>query len=194
MARYSLSYTAAGLRAPEMVTLARAYAQTQDWDEVRRRALEDDLLMIRSPSSRKRVSRELIKRLRTLDAPQLEALAAPGTDAPAARALAWAAVCRTYEFVAIFCTDVVRERWESGAATLPRSVYEGFFGEQALTHPELEGLSPSTRARLESQLFTMLREMGFLDRTGSLMPYLMPEAARPLLSGSDLASFPTFVS
>lgn len=190
--RLSLSYTAAGIRRTETVTLAKAYAELQDWDAVRKTSVDDDLLMIRQESSRKRVTAELLKRLRNLTPAELTALVQP-QSAGFASALCWLAICRTYEFVRGFTINVVGERWNEGVRTLPPGAYETYVSEESTMHPELEGLSDQTKARLRSQLFTMMREMGFLDRQQEMHPYLMPEGVSSTIDEEDFVFFPTLV-
>lgn len=189
---YPLSYTAAGLRRDETVALAQAFSRLGDWDEVRRQAVDDDLLMIRQVSSRRRVAGELIRRLKNL-APAECAFLANVPASASADAVIWLAICRTYPFIASFTTEVVRERWHDGVTTLNDGVYEAFVTEQAALHPELSQLKEQTAARLRLQLFTMLRTMGFLSQGGSLLPYLIPSDVAALLSDDDLALFPTAV-
>lgn len=189
---YPLSYTAAGLRRDETVTLAQVFSRLGDWDEVRRRAVEEDLLMLRQVSSRHRVARELIRRLKNLT-PAECAFLADGPASASADAVIWLAICRTYPFIASFTTEVVGERWHDGMTTINDGVYEAFVTEQAALHPELAQLKEQTAARLRLQLFTMLRAMGFLSQDGSLLPYLIPSEVAALLSDDDLAFFPTAV-
>ena len=189
--RLSLSYTAAGIRRADTVALARAFADCGDWGVVRRRSIQDDLLMIRQESSCKRVTSELLKRLRTLLPAELAALADP-PSADFANAVCWLAICRTYAFVRGFVTGVVGLRWQEGVRTLSAGAYEAYVDDEAELHPELVALSEQTKARLRSQLFTMLREMGFLDRADELHPYLLPEGIGPLIDPEDV--FPTLVS
>ena len=189
---YPLSYTAAGLRRDETVTLAQAFSRSGDWDEVRRQAVEDDLLMLRQVSSRRRVAGELVRRLKNLT-PAECAFLADGPESASADAVIWLAICRTYPFIASFTTEVVGERWHDGVTTLNDGVYEAFVAEQAALHAELAQLKEQTGARLRSQLFTMLRAMGFLSQDGSLLPYLIPSEVAALLSDDDLAFFPTAV-
>ena len=189
---YPLSYTAAGLRRDETVILAQAFSRSGDWDEVRRQAVEDDLLMLRQVSSRRRVAGELVRRLKNLT-PAECAFLADGPASASADAVIWLAICRTYPFIASFTTEVVGERWHDGVTTLNDGVYEAFVAEQAALHAELAQLKEQTGARLRSQLFTMLRAMGFLSQDGSLLPYLIPSEVAALLSDDDLAFFPTAV-
>lgn len=148
--------------------------------------------MIRQESSRKRVTSELVKRLCNLTPAELAALAQP-QSAGFASALCWLAICRTYEFVRGFTINVVGERWNEGVRTLPPGAYEAYVAEESILHPELEGLSDQTKARLRSQLFTMMREMGFLDKQQEMHPYLLPAGASSIIDEEDFVFFPTLV-
>ena len=192
MSNYSLSYTAASLRRPECVTLARTHRETSDWKSVRRQCVEDDILMLRFESSRKRISSELIKRLENLTEGELDTLATTD-DSRLQTALLWVGICRTYEFVADFAEQVIAERWHSGKHDLPVGAYETFFEEAALVHPEVSKLTESTRERMRNQLFQMLREAGMLNRTNELLPLLLPAGVTELLGTRELAFFPTRV-
>lgn len=190
MTKYALSFTAASIRRAECVILARAYMTTPDWQVVRGRCVSDDILMIRLESSRNRVSRELIKRMKNLKHEELELLAStPDTDAQ--NSILWLAICRTYEFVAEFAVQVLGQRWHEGKHSLPKGVYEAFFEEASLLHSELATLSEKTKPRLRNQLFQMLREMGFIDENEYLQPYLLPITTEHLICGDERDYFPT---
>lgn len=148
--------------------------------------------MIRRESSRKRVTSELVKRLRNLTPAELAALVDPPSTAFAS-ALCWLSICRTYEFVYGFTVNVMGERWHEGVRTLPPGAYEAYVADVSVAHPELESLSDQTKERLRSQLFTMLREMGFLDKQQEMHPYLMPEGISSVIDEEDFVIFPTLV-
>ena len=95
--KYALSYTAAGLRRIETATLAEAYlgACGGDWDALRKSSVEDDLLMIKQESSRKRVTGELIKRLKNYTPAEMKAIAA-GLNSEAGNAVVWVGLRANY--------------------------------------------------------------------------------------------------
>lgn len=188
--KYLLSYSASAIRRADCVTLAKAYVACNDWQEVRRQVVEDDILLIKSESSRKRISSELIKRLNSLTGDEVAALATIA-GSKAQGAICWMAVCRTYDFIAKFMTDCVAERWIGGVKTLTDGVYESFVSEEATVHPELMTISLATQGRLRSQLFTMLREMEFVDKAGNMIGYVMPIGCEGVIAGGDLRWFPT---
>lgn len=172
--------------------LAHEYAKDHDWARVRRSCIDDDILMLRLESSRKRVSSELIKRMGNLDGDAVTAIATI-SDSRIQSALLWIAICRTYEFVRDFTEQVVTSRWVEAKGDLPLGAYETFFEESSELHPELARLSESTRPRLRNQLLQMLREMEFMDGANQLKPYLLPDGAARFVGTVERAYFPTMV-
>ena len=81
--RYSMSFTAASLR-PELARIvAETYLESGDWDEARRRILDDNLLQARSRGSAVRMEGEIRQRLQTLTREQLEVAAGASAGASA---------------------------------------------------------------------------------------------------------------
>ena len=192
--KYSLSYTAASLRRAETATLAEAYLNEcfGDWDALRKKSVEDDLLMVKQESSRKRLTGELIKRLKNYTPAEMRALAG-GVGSEAGNAIVWVGICRTYDIIAKFIVNVAAERWAEGTKSLPEGAYEAFIADESPLHPEIEKLSEQTKARLRSQLYTMMREMGFVDKSYELHPYILPKGCESILGYGDMSFFPTLV-
>lgn len=186
--RYVLSFTACPMRRPECVTVARAYGELGSWKDVRTTIEHDDILMIRSESSRKRIGLELVKRLRNLTDEELSQLANCG-DSEQQTVLVWIAVCRAYEFIRDFLGDVVAVRWRDGLGNLPQGAYENYVEEASVLHPELETLSDGTKTRLRNQLFQMLREAGIIDKDDVLQACLLPYGVE--LAADERVFFPT---
>lgn len=188
MGRYVLSFTACPMRRPECVTLARSYHELGDWKAVRSAIERDDILMIRSESSRKRIGLELVKRLRNLSDDELSQLASCG-DSEQQTALVWISICRAYEFICDFLNDVVAVRWRDGLGNLPQGAYENYVEEASALHPELATLKDGTKKRLRNQLFQMLREAGIIDKDDVLQAYLLPYGME--LAADERVFFPT---
>lgn len=176
------------MRRPECVTLARSYHELGDWKAVRSAIERDDILMIRSESSRKRIGLELVKRLRNLSDDELSQLASCG-DSEQQTALVWISICRAYEFICDFLNDVVAVRWRDGLGNLPQGAYENYVEEASALHPELATLKDGTKKRLRNQLFQMLREAGIIDKDDVLQAYLLPYGME--LAADERVFFPT---
>lgn len=178
------------MRRPECVTVARSYRELGNWKDVRSVIEKDDILMIRSESSRKRIGLELVKRLKNLTDDEIERLAECG-ESQEQTALVWIAICRTYEFIRDFLGDVVAVRWRERLGDLPQGAYESYVDEASVLHPELSSISDGTKVRLRNQLFQMLREAGIIDADDVLQPYLLPVRMEERLSPDECVFFPT---
>lgn len=178
------------MRRPECVTLARSYRELGDWKDVRSAIEKDDLLMIRSESSRKRIGLELTKRLRNLSDDEIAQLAECG-ESDVQTTLVWLAICRTYDFIRDFLSDVVAVRWTDGLGSLPQGAYESYVEEASVLHPELATLSDGTKRRLRNQLFQMLREAGIIDSDDVLQAHLLPFGIDKQLKPDERGFFPT---
>ncbi len=178
------------MRRPECVTIAHSYLELGDWKTVRAVINDDDILMIRSLSSRKRIGLELCKRLQTLTTNELESLASCD-DSVSEATLCWIAICRTYEFIRDFLDDVVSVRWAEGLGNVTQGAYESFFADSTGVHPELDSLAEGTRTRLRNQLFQMLREAGITDSKDDLVPYLVPFSLMGHIAHEERRFFPT---
>lgn len=178
------------MRRPECITAVRSYLELGDWKAVRSAIEKDDILMIRSESSRKRIGLEIVKRLKNLSDSEIERLAECG-DSQEQAALVWVAICRTYEFIRDFLGDVVFVRWRDGLGNLPQGAYENYVEEASALHPELASISDGTKTRLRNQLFQMLREVGIIDASDVLQPCLLPLGMEERLAPEERVFFPT---
>jgi BrxA len=108
--------------------------------------------------------------------------------------LMWAAACRRYELIGEFAEEVLRERFLLLAATLGYEDFDSFVRTKALWHDELATIKNSTRQRLRSNLFKMLREAELLSEAGYIVPAVLSERVVAVLSArapGDLRFFPT---
>ncbi len=165
--KYSLSFTSIGARRPETTEVARAYVDCLDWTEVRRRIVEDNIISLNKESTRKRVGRELIKRLRMLDADEMAFLANAVDDDQIA--MIWLVICRTYPVLRAFSTEVVAARFSKMVPDVPRTAWAAFI-EESIDHPALARLTVKSRKQLEIRAFGMLRECHLLDDAYTITP------------------------
>ncbi|MFF4785792.1 DUF1819 family protein [Streptomyces griseorubiginosus] len=190
--RYALSFTSGALLMREAVIVAPMYLREHDWSKVRAVIEQDNLLQARTVASGRRFAREVTQRLSVLTDGEIELL----IDATATERghLLWAAACRRYDLIGEFAEEVVRERFLLLASTLTYEDYDSFVRGKALWHTELAEVKDSTRRRLRSNVFRMLKEAGLLsDRGHLLQAVLSRRVASALCTGSpsDLRFFPT---
>jgi hypothetical protein len=177
---YRLSFTVGGLLLHESVALAGAWVGSRDW-RAARGAVPDNLFVATGgASSASRLRNEAIRRLRTLDEGELVHLSnCPITDA---RALCWAAACREYRPLSDFAWQVLLDRHHPYAEPIRGADFEMLIDGVDAMNARAAPVSRSTRARLRSVLFRMLREAELIDKDRRVLTLPITEELRGLLS------------
>jgi hypothetical protein len=177
---YILSFTVGGLFLFEGIELARLRTTCVSWGEVRRTAPDGVFVAKGGASSVKRIRNEVIARLACLSDPEIAYLAEAGmTDA---RALMWIAACRKYQILAEFSHEVLDERLRAFQPEIRVTDFDVLLDVKGLNAAEIARLAPSTRARLRSVAFRMLREAELLDTENRVRTLPLSEALRDLLA------------
>ncbi|TPF77721.1 hypothetical protein BW12_09220 [Bifidobacterium sp. UTCIF-3] len=199
--RYRLSFTVGGLLAPQGRIIASLFVKNgcpaedavsgadssplagevvgegelgERILQVRRQAIDDNVLSIRTQSANARVVSEVLKRLSTLTEEETRFLADVDTSANDCQALMWVAMCRYYALIGEFATEVVRDHYLMGLPTVTREDYDRFIQGKAMWHEELEELSPATSNKLRSNVFKAMSEAGLVERrSDTLLPSLL---------------------
>ncbi|MEV1130557.1 DUF1819 family protein [Agromyces sp. NPDC049794] len=190
--RYALSFTTGALLAREGALLGPVYVELRDWELVRDRAVESNLLQARTYRTGVRLVRETVKRLSALTDDEVELL----VDATASERaqLMWAAACRRYDLIGEFAEEVLRERYLTLALTLGYVDFDSFVRTKALWHEELSTIKESTLQKLRSNVFKMLQEAELLSEMGYIVSAVVSERVATRLNArtpSDLRFFPT---
>jgi hypothetical protein len=178
--RYTLSFTVGGLFLFEGRELARLRARSSGWTEVRRASVDSLFVAKGRPRSATRMRNEVIRRLATLTDEEIAHLADAGVSD--ARALMWIAACRTYRILAEFALEVLDERLKTYQSAIRVTDFDALLDAKAINASEVARLAPSTRARLRSCAFRMLREAELLDETGRVRAVTLSDALRDLLA------------
>ncbi|MBR2836001.1 MAG: DUF1819 family protein [Coriobacteriales bacterium] len=179
------------VRIQESMLAIGLFHETGSWEEVRRRIIDENLFKLNTQNSRIRISQEIIKRLRTLTPDELAFLAHSYGDDRCA--MFWVAICRTYQFMRDFSEQVVAGRYNKNIPVVTPESYEIFYEEQSLIHPELASLAPSSRNKVRTQTFLMLKECKLLNESGVITPLYpsgMFKLALSLDHIDDLLLFP----
>lgn len=193
--RYALSFTSGGLLMREAAVLSSLYLAERDWGQVRKIAVERNVLQARTSSSSVRVIRETVQRLSVMTDAEINLLADTGPSEQ--QILMWAAACRRYRLIAEFAEEVVRERFLLMTPSLSTDDFDRFLVGKSLWHPELDELKPSTSMKLRQSIFRMLQDAGLLTESGSIVPAVMSERVIETLNRctpSDIRFFPTTTS
>lgn len=193
--KYSMSFTTGGLFHCESVKIAELYLELKDWDAVRDKILSDNLLQTRALNTAKRVSREIVSRLRKLSSPELDFLVHASFQEQAY--LLWIAVCRRYKFIEEFAIEVLRERYLSLKTDLRYEDFDSFFNRKADWAEELDQIQPATRNKLRQVTFKILREADLLTVNNTINTVMLSPSLLETIhhgSGRDALIFPTFGS
>ena len=191
--RYSMSFTTGSLLYKESLTLAALYTELNDWKAVREKVVSENLLQARTLNTSQRVCREIVSRLKTLKARELDLLV--NSNAQDQGYLLWLAICRRYQFIADFAVEVLRERFLSLKTDLHPEDYETFFNKKSEWHSELDEIRPATRQKLRQVLFKILKEVDLLSGNNTInRAMLSPQLSEVISSGNhqDIQLFPVF--
>ena len=184
MGSYRLSFTTGGLYFRESKKIAALYLRINDWDEVRKVSLEENLLQANTRSSSVRTYRESSSRLQQLSKDELNLLIESSEQDQ--RYLLWLAICRQYTLIEEFAVEVLREKFLIMDLSLTHHDYDVFFNRKADWHPELDELSTSTKNKLRQVLFRMMVEAGLLSSNYSIIPAIItPRVAREIFKPSN---------
>jgi hypothetical protein len=183
--RYTLSFTVGGLFLFEGIELARLRVAGASWAEVRKTAPAGIFVASGGASSVERIRNELFRRLALLTDAEIAHLTTGGmTDA---RALMWVAACRKYRILAEFAHEVLDERLRSYQPEIRVTDFDALLDAKGVHAEEIGRLAPSTRARLRSGAFRMLREAELLDVDNRVTSLPISGALRDLLAGGPHA-------
>ena len=203
--RYRLSFTVGGLLAEQGRTVAGlmvgdtavaaavdtlpsadrdddAFAPAELLESVRRYAVAENVLQIRTHAAGVRIVNEVIKRLSALTMGELRCIADADMLQSDRRALMWVAMCRYYALVGEFAQEVLREHFLIGTTTITYGDYEHFMLGKAMWHPEIDDLSTSTSAKLRSNVFKAMAEAGLVNRADdTISPSLLSREVTGIL-------------
>lgn len=166
---YNFSFTAGGTLYREAMIVIDDFMASRSWDITRYNVVENNLLCTRTKSSSQRLFRELFLRLSNLHEQTIDVLFNLSEEA-LQKQIIWISICKTYPFISDFLGDVVLNKIDALDYALGQDDYNRFFNKKAQWHGELDALSQSTQIKIRQVLFKMLREMGFLSKTGVIIP------------------------
>ena len=171
--RYKLSYTGVSLAISESVAVAEAFLQLKDWDAVKAKVWDDNLLKARTKSSTQRVYQEIWPRIDQLSNEQIELLVDGNLQEK--KHILWYAICQRYVFVREFAVEVLHEKYLSLDYELTDFDYDAFFNRKADWHPELDKITETTRVKMKSRIFWMLQEAGLISDDMRIIPAILSE-------------------
>jgi hypothetical protein len=188
--RYLLSFTGASLSLNESLVIAEVYLELMDWKKVENQVKNENLIKARTKSSVQRVYQELAPRLQTLSTEQIELLVESSIQEQ--KQILWYAVCKRYAFIREFANEVLHEKFLRFDYTLTDLDYDAFYNRKADWHPELDNLSETTRKKMKSRIFWMLREAEIITEDGNMIPTIFSPRVQQALAPDAPVSFQVF--
>lgn len=166
--RYKADLTAGALKVAESRVIADLLLRGVDDAGWRKAIYDDNVLQARSPKTAKRLRTLVRNRLETMTE-DLWLLVRDGTGDEATHACLAAAVKHSH-LLGDFLDLVVREQYRLYAETLSKKLWGEYVEECRSRDPDMPEWSESTIARLQSSIFLILAEAGYLDgvRTAKL--------------------------
>ena len=188
--KYKLSFTAASLSISEAIKIAEVYLHCKDWDKTRIAVKENNILQSRTNSRTIRVLRELIQRLKLLSGEQLTLLVEGNLQEQ--RYLLWFATCKTYEIIREFAIEVLLDKFLSLHLEISELDYDGFFNRKADWNEELDVITESTKVKLKTVIFRMMREAGLISDNNVIIPAILSKRLVIVLSSDAPMSYQIF--
>jgi hypothetical protein len=173
MSGYLLSYTSTALSPYESEVVATLYLECGDWESVRERVIDENVVQKGTLASRKRLFLELKKRLTTLTGAQLAYY--KEASASEAKALTMLSCFKCYRFIYDFATEVMRRKLLLFDYEILNSDYESFYDSKRVAYENLNTVSEATQKKLKQVMFRMFEQAGFIDdakRRHIQKPYL----------------------
>ncbi len=189
--RYKFTLTAVTLAPVAMQALGAMYGDCGSWEAVYARAMRENTLKCRTASSLKRIASEIVLRLRKLSPEELSRFVENRQNER--NVFTWLAVCRAYGLVGDFAAESLHEAYLTGQKTFSKNDYEKFINGKRTLHPELDELSEQTYEKVRQVIFKMLREAGYLDQDGAIIPLVMDEELMNFIPERELAFFPMYI-
>ena len=187
---YILSFTSAGLAFSESIVIAETYLMLGDWKATKEKVKSENLIQARTRSSLQRVYREIEPRLKELSADQLELLV-EGTIQEQ-KQLLWLAVCKRYAYIREFAVEVIHEKYMRMDYEVTDFDYDAFFNRKADWHEELDRLADSTRRKIKTVIFRMLREAEIIDQDHIILPTILTRRMIEVLAPDAPISYQIF--
>ena len=184
---YNMSFTSGGLFFNESLKVAEVFLEKKDWKTVRDAVLENNIIQTRTESSLKRITREVITRLKLLTDNQLKLLISGYKHEQ--NFLLWLGICKKHEFIKDFAVEIMREKYLKFDYELIPQDYDIFYNRKSDWHPELEKFTETTKDKLRQVLFRIIREVEIVTGENTIVPVLFTEGLANVIIEDNVSWF-----
>ena len=158
-----LSFTALSLGVREADAVVPLWNRLRDWEAVGAMVIENNLLKRTSVNSSKRIFREVRQRLEMLSHDTLSEYAQYSHQDRSIILLIAATVY--YPFIKEFINTTISDKVLVFDYTLAQNDFIIFWNRMELTHPEMEGITETTKKKIRQVLWRILAEASLLSST-----------------------------
>jgi len=188
--RYILSFTAAGLALSETIKIAEVFLEFKDWEQTRKTILVNNMLQSRTIARTIRTYQEIYQRLELLSTEQIEFLIEGNINEQ--KNLLWFTICNRYKFIQEFAIEVIHEKFMLMDFELTELDYDAFYNRKMDWHEELFEISDSTKQKLKTVIFRMLREAELITNDNLIIQTILSERLIDVLAPAAPMSYQIF--
>lgn len=147
----------------ETKSVVELYLETENWDDVKSKVIDDNVLQKPTLDSRKRVFSELKKRLKYLTLLEMQHFKDASMDD--VKILSFVSCLKAYRLIYEFVLEVIREKYFMFDYSIEPSDYTSFIESKEVSSPKLSAISETTSYKLKQVLFLMLADVGLIEST-----------------------------
>ncbi len=181
--KYTLGFSAGKLLHNESLSLAKHYLDCHNWTQVAFSALSENTIQVRRFNSLKRLTSEIIKRLKYFNDDEL--LYFLNANHQEQAYLLWIVICRRNIFMAEFANEVIADKNFKHKLFITTDDFNHFFNNKVILHPELNKLKLETVAKVKNNLFKTLKEANILSTKNELKLAYLSQAFIKLITSRN---------
>ena len=142
--------------------LASFLAEGEDIELLRKRNIEENLIMHKKIGSLKRVSTPIFRRITTMSPNMLKVFT--GSDIDTSRIALLVSIAKTDRIVRDFLVDVYADKLATKASKIDRADIERYFESVYTEEPLIRDRSEQTKSKLKQQLMKIMAEAGLVKK------------------------------
>ena len=142
--------------------LAGFLAEGEDIELLRKRNVEENLIMHKKIGSLKRVSTPIFRRITTMSPNMLKVFT--GSDIDTSRIALLVSIAKTDRIVRDFLVDVYADKLATKASKIDRADIERYFESVYTEEPLIRDRSEQTKSKLKQQLMKIMAEAGLVKK------------------------------
>ena len=142
--------------------LASFLAEGEDIELLRKRNIEENLIMHKKIGSLKRVSTPIFRRITTMSPNMLKVFT--GSDIDTSRIALLVSIAKTDRIVRDFLVDVYADKLATKASKIDRADIERYFESVYAEEPLIRDRSEQTKSKLKQQLMKIMAEAGLVKK------------------------------